>query len=450
MTNGIAPDQVIRPHVLLAGDAAVRPQGLERALTRAGFQLVEVEEASSGQPVDAVVLTVSDADPVRLRQLLPQDDAPPRVVLVASVDPEAPAAALAAGADDALALPVHFPELCARLHARIRDRQVPRGSVRELASRSALTTMVEEIRGPFRPDEVVLTLVRRVARSFELRSCVFVTAAGEELRQVASVGPELRPEPSRHPAVVEVVRTGRPATWPGEMAARTGEIELLALPALIDDVVAGVLVLCPHEGRGWLSAGQVELAGAMATAAARALRGTEGSRGGHPGEADSSVDPLTGCPTGPVLDRRLGEEFERARRYALSFSLILLDVDALAGVNERLGSEAGDRLLRGLAARVRSQLRLPDLLCRYGGDEFAIVLPETGSDGALRSVARIREALSAAPLDPTLAGERPRVSAGIVTYPHPAADRPDDLVALVEAGLARAKGQSGERVGIAE
>jgi diguanylate cyclase (GGDEF)-like protein len=151
-----------------------------------------------------------------------------------------------------------------------------------------------------------------------------------------------------------------------------------------------------------------------------------------------------------VLDRRLGEEFERARRYALSFSLILLDVDALAGVNERLGSEAGDRLLRGLAARVRSQLRLPDLLCRYGGDEFAIVLPETGIDGALRSVARIREALSAAPLDPTLAGERPRVSAGVVTYPHPAADRPDDLVALVEAGLARAKGQSGERVGVAE
>ena len=121
MTNGLAPDQVIRPHVLLAGDAAARPQGLERALTRAGFLLVEVEEASSGQPVDAVLLTVSDADPARLRHLLPPDDAPPRVVLVGTSDPEAPAAALAAGADDALALPVHLPELCARLHARIRD-----------------------------------------------------------------------------------------------------------------------------------------------------------------------------------------------------------------------------------------------------------------------------------------------------------------------------------------
>jgi diguanylate cyclase (GGDEF)-like protein len=125
-------------------------------------------------------------------------------------------------------------------------------------------------------------------------------------------------------------------------------------------------------------------------------------------------------------------------------------VDALAGINQRLGAEAGDRLLKAMAARVRRELRLPDFLCRSGGDEFAILLPETGADGARRSVSRIRAALSATPLDPSLAGERPGVSAGIVAYPHPAVDRPDDLFALVEAGLARAKAQSGERVAVVD
>ena len=83
-------------------------------------------------------------------------------------------------------------------------------------------------------------------------------------------------------------------------------------------------------------------------------------------------------------------------------------------------------------------------------DVLKEVFFESGLTCVRDVAARIRDALAAAPLDPTLAGERPRVSAGVVTYPHPAADRPDDLVALVEAGLARAKGQSGERVGIAE
>jgi diguanylate cyclase (GGDEF)-like protein len=137
-----------------------------------------------------------------------------------------------------------------------------------------------------------------------------------------------------------------------------------------------------------------------------------------------------------TLDRRLQEEFERARRYSLSFSLVLLDVCSAGGEQ---GAEPVERL--------QQALRLPDFVARYGSGEYAIVLPETGAEGARRSVARVREQLVQCP-NRSAAG--PPLSAGIVSYPHPAVSQADDLFALVEAALARGKAQSGERVGIAD
>lgn len=75
------------------------------------------------------------------------------------------------------------------------------------------------------------------------------------------------------------------------------------------------------------------------------------------------------------------------------------------------------------------------------------MLPETGADGARRSVARVRDQLGQGRSSPAV---EPPLSAGIVTYPHPAVTQADDLFALVEAALARGKAQSGERVGVAD
>ena len=89
------------------------------------------------------------------------------------------------------------------------------------------------------------------------------------------------------------------------------------------------------------------------------------------------------------------------------------------------------------AVRLRRELRLPDFVSGYGAGDFAAVLPETGADGARRTVIRIRERIGG-------------ISAGIVAYPHPAVTVPDDLFALVEAALRRGQAQSGERIGVAE
>ena len=205
---------------------------------------------------------------------------------------------------------------------------------------------------------------------------------------------------------------------------------MTALPAVVAGRVHGILELVRCDGRPALTAAQLQFADQLAEAAVRALEPpvTAGANGSYPGSRHGSPQM--------TLDHRLQEEFERARRYSLSFSLVLLE---LCATGSEQGAETVERLQRGL--------RLPDFVARYAGGEYAIVLPETGADGARRSVARVREQLIQGG-NGTVA--EPPLSAGIVTYPHPAVSQADDLFALVEAALARGKAQSGERVGIAD
>jgi diguanylate cyclase (GGDEF)-like protein len=150
-----------------------------------------------------------------------------------------------------------------------------------------------------------------------------------------------------------------------------------------------------------------------------------------------------------LLEDRVQEEFERARRYSLSFSLVLLGIDELQGTEERLGLDAATQLRDEVNRTLRRELRIPDLVVPYGQHEFAIVLPETGESGARQSVLRVRERLTSLPFegDPRL--EATRFSAGIVTFPHPAAQAPDDLFAMAKAALLRGRAQSIERIGVA-
>jgi GGDEF domain-containing protein/DNA-binding response OmpR family regulator len=416
-------ESLARPRLLLTGDAVARPTGLERALTRAGFHIGETPDAPPEPPPDAILTTLPTADPERLRQILADAAAePPRVIVFATEDRDGPAAALALGAADALAAPVHLPDLCARLAARIRERQAPFRTPYEAHIRDSLRDLVEEARAPLQPDEVVLALVRRLGRALELSQCSFVvTRPGEDLGRVfahpgAGRAENTHLDLARHPEIGEAIRSRR--------ALAMADPATTILPVVVDDEVSGVLLLRGQDTAPALSATQLGLAANLAEAAARALEKGR-SRNGGPAP-----------PISPTLDRRLQEELERARRYSLSFSLILLDVDAPPDVDP---ADLDDRARRRteVSGRIRRELRLPDFVSGYGEGEFAIVLPETGADGARRSVLRLRERL-------------PGVSAGIVAYPHPAVTAPDDLFSLVEAALERGRAQTGERIGVAD
>ena len=422
------------PRVRLDGDAAARPDGLERALSRAGFRLVGASASENGghePPADALLTTLPDAEPARLRAALARpSEEPPNIVVFAVADPDAPAAALALGAADALAAPVHLPELCARLLARVRDRQFPAATAHELGVRKTLREFVQEARGGLQPDEVATALLRRLARALSLSYCSFVvTRPGEEEGRVVAGHQDDqsgsgRLELARYPEIGDAVRSRRTLTMTDGDPQAAGRASFLVLPVVLDDAVAGVLLMRGTEAAPTLSAAQLGLAEHLATEAARSLVDGRGVAGGP------------AIPPPAALDRRLQEELERARRYSLSFSLVLLHPES-DDAQHGPGAESLPRRRDELLGRVRRELRLPDFVATYGDGELVLVLPETAADGARRWIVRIRERVAG-------------VAAGIAAYPHPAVTVPDDLLALVEAALRRGRAQTVERIGVAE
>lgn len=104
----------------------------------------------------------------------------------------------------------------------------------------------------------------------------------------------------------------------------------------------------------------------------------------------SITDALTGLHNARALQERLGREVARSARYRQPLSLLLLDLDGLKVINDRLGHDAGNRALRHVAVVIQSQLRLSDFGARWGGDEFALLAPNTGALEAAALAERVR------------------------------------------------------------
>lgn len=161
----------------------------------------------------------------------------------------------------------------------------------------------------------------------------------------------------------------------------------------------------------------------------------------------SFKDEVTGLYNRRFFSIRLEEEVSRYRRFNHPVSVVLLDLDSFKAVNDELGHAAGDETLRAMADILLRQSRGINVICRYGGDEFAVLLVETSKSGARLYADRIRYVLSTW----TFAhGRRVTASFGIASLPEDVAPAADELIRAADEALYAAKRAGKNRVSVHE
>jgi two-component system cell cycle response regulator len=410
-------------------------------------------------------------------------------VLVVSAMPtdEATARLLSLGATDFVSKPFHVRELLARirmqlrvrqelLHARsaLRSTEVELDRVRlEAENRRKIVDILHEVTGDFSSEELYHILVRRVARALDISHCSLVLARpGDQVGVVAAAyeAPglahlEIRLE--RYPEIRAALETGEPVLIEDvDASALYNDVRLdwaaagtlvpyrsvVALPFRLDGEQAGVIFLRTLLDEASLGRADVEFGDQVVRAAVAAIRRAQVIESTRADKARFEVlaltDPLTQTHNRRALMERLTSELERARRYALHLSVLMVDLDHFKVINDSYGHVVGDEVLRGVSRVLQREARAVDVVARFGGEEFLVVLPETGEEGAVALAERIRARVEETP--PVTGGEygwlRVTVSIGVATVPSTRVNSPEELIAVADEALYRAKAQGRNRV----
>jgi len=163
-------------------------------------------------------------------------------------------------------------------------------------------------------------------------------------------------------------------------------------------------------------------------------------------EAEVVTDDLTGVYNYRYLRLALRREVQRAARLGHPLALIMLDVDHLKEYNDRFGHLAGSAVLKQIAAVLRSTVREIDLVAKYGGDEFLLILPHTRREGAGAAAERLRRAVESTAFPAIAAGEM-TCSIGISTFPDHGVT-PEALLAAADEALFAAKRAGRNRIAV--
>lgn len=282
-----------------------------------------------------------------------------------------------------------FDEVQSAMTSLYRDRQNLARQVDELATVREVALAVGSILDFNEMIRAVLDLVTThfgIARAF-----IYLRSQDEQWFQVVGARADGRDIPTARVLQKRIASgsgiVGRAAVELREVVETDpGRGVAAAVPLVARDRVVGVLKLADRDPAA-LDAALCRKLHAVAGAIAVALENARLYR-------LAVTDGLTGLYVHRHFQHRLEEEFQRAARYGTPLALLLTDIDHFKKFNDTHGHTTGDAVLKGVAAVLSEEARNTDVVCRYGGEEMAVILPETDREGALQLAERFRRRIA--------------------------------------------------------
>ena len=465
----------IQPRILVADDDLALTRTLSWILKEHEYEVVVVNsgnsvlEKLSTEPYDLLMLDIMmpGSDGLALLERLKADprlrDVP--VLMISSMPPEeATVRALGLGAADFISKPFRVRELMARVKAHLRVGRELNLAKAEARSRSEMVDILQEVTASLKPEEIYHILVRRVARGLKISKCslIFANPGQETAVVVASYeNPMLRDLPielRRYPEIRRALDTRQTvlvtdvATDPLYAEAReaweTGGVRVptrsaIAIPFVMKDQRAGVFFLRTTAEDTPLNQSDLTFAEQVIRAAVQALEKAYDLESAVLGREHmktlAETDPLTETFNRRALADKLVQEIERANRYGTQLACLMIDVDNFKQINDAHGHLAGDVVLRQLGGILRREQRAVDIVARFGGEEFVVILPETVSGGARIFAERIIRKVASHPFGEGGQPIHVTVSVGIACYPDDRVQDSESLLKLADQNLYKAK-----------
>ena len=366
---------------------------------------------------------------------------------------------LKAGADDYITKPVCLPEIIARVDAHLRAKDFYSDlEDKDLRFLLEITESISAIRNPM---AILRLIVEKMAGIMDIARCSIISIndkgevivkASNDLNCQEELVLDLRKYPeiqksieSKQTVVVNDIKNDPLMFSVREQTEKLGYNSIIVIPVIKKESVIGTFFLRTASPiKNGITERIYKLCQLIANISANALENAilfESVQSAQDYFEEMAIrDGLTGLYNHRHFYDRLEEEFSRAGRYAAPLSLVFFDIDDFKRINDLYGHTQGDRVLKRIGKLVKSVARESDIPARYGGDEFAIILPNTAGDGAFDLANRIQAVILDCEFE-NLPGEQITVSSGVSTYENKNVQSFNDLVHLVDEGMYKSKNQ---------